>query len=166
MRATSKTPMAIDSVQGALQQAKIAAGIIKRRVSVHNPQTLLHHSFTRSRYQSQGHSTQQYRNHHGLLSSDPKRHGRRLSDHQRLDARMSGSKPAWLCPSLDSLIASSISCLATPLFKPGTSNGERRGRVDRGTMAYVSPLRRFITTSSVFDSSRILDSFSLASEYV
>ena len=68
--------------------------------------------------------------------------------------------------SLDSLIASNISCLVTFLFKPGTSNGERRERVDRGTMAYMSPLRRFITTSSVLDSSRTLDSFSLASEYV
>lgn len=35
MGATSKTPMAIDSVQGAFRQAKISAGIIKRRVSVH-----------------------------------------------------------------------------------------------------------------------------------
>jgi integrase len=38
---TSKTPMAIDSVQGAFRRAKFAAGITKRRVSVHT----LRHSY-------------------------------------------------------------------------------------------------------------------------
>jgi site-specific recombinase XerD len=38
---TSETPMAIDSVQGAFRRAKFAAGIIKRRVSVHT----LRHSY-------------------------------------------------------------------------------------------------------------------------
>ncbi|MBS3779404.1 MAG: site-specific integrase, partial [Desulfovermiculus sp.] len=37
----SKTPMAIDSVQGAFRRAKFAAGITKRRVSVHT----LRHSY-------------------------------------------------------------------------------------------------------------------------
>jgi len=39
--ATSKTPMAIDSVQGAFRQAKHEAGIIKRHVSIHT----LRHSY-------------------------------------------------------------------------------------------------------------------------
>jgi integrase len=38
---TSKTPMAIESVQGAFRRAKFAAGITKRRVSVHT----LRHSY-------------------------------------------------------------------------------------------------------------------------
>lgn len=38
---TSKTPMAIDSVQGAFRRAKFAAGITKRRVSIHT----LRHSY-------------------------------------------------------------------------------------------------------------------------
>ena len=38
---TSLTPMAIDSVQGAFRQAKVIAGIKKRRVSIHT----LRHSY-------------------------------------------------------------------------------------------------------------------------
>ena len=38
---TSKTPMAIDSVQGALRKARFAAGIRKRRVTIHT----LRHSY-------------------------------------------------------------------------------------------------------------------------
>jgi len=45
MGATSKTPMALDSVQGAFRQARLAAGIIKRRVSIH---TLRHYAESRT----------------------------------------------------------------------------------------------------------------------
>ncbi len=38
---TSQTPMAVDSVQGALRKARFAAGIRKRRVTIHT----LRHSY-------------------------------------------------------------------------------------------------------------------------
>jgi len=41
LASTSKTPMAIDSVQGALRKARFAAGIRKRRVTIHT----LRHSY-------------------------------------------------------------------------------------------------------------------------
>jgi hypothetical protein len=59
--------------------------------------------------------------------------------------------------SLDSRMASTISSLLTPLLRPATSKGERRGRYGRGTIAYVSPFRRLMTTSSVLDSSSVVN---------
>ena len=79
---TAQTHMNRSSVQGAFIRAKKTAGINKRRISIHTPQTLLCNSPPGRRSQFQGptalYGTQQLGNYHGILPSDPKRHGRRL----------------------------------------------------------------------------------------
>ncbi len=55
--------------------------------------------------------------------------------------------------SLDSRIASNISFGVMPFRRPGTTKGERR-RGDSGVLENISPLRRRMITSSLFDSSR------------
>jgi hypothetical protein len=65
--------------------------------------------------------------------------------------------------SLDSRIASSISFREIFLRSPGTSNGDLRTGVF-GKMENMSPLRRLMTTSLLFDSSRMSDNFSRACE--